>query len=125
MRTRHVVSGLLMALAASPAWAEVSDKIPSLEGMWVWAVGFNLAAALLSLWRPAIGLAVAPVAAFYAWAGHEMVSDPHVGRAILKEQGEGYVEQVYASGVVGVIGPLLIVGLIAALRQRAASARAV
>lgn len=124
MRTGQVVAGLLVALVASPAWAEVSDKIQSLEAMWAWAVGFNLAAFLLSLWRSPIGIVVVPVAAFYAWAGHEMVSDPHVGPAILQERGAGYVEQVYASGAVGVIGPLLIAALIAAYRQRYEKRRA-
>lgn len=125
MRARLVIAGLLMVPAASPAWAEVSDKISTTQGLWGWAIGFNLAALLLSLWRPVLGLAVVPLAVFYAWAGHEMVSDAHVGRAILKEQGISYVEQVYASGAVGVIGPALIVAMIAAIRQRAAQAAAV
>lgn len=85
MRTRHVVAGMMVALAASPAWAEVSDKIPTPEDLWGWAIGFNLAALVLSLWRPAAGLTVIPLAVFYAWAGHEMVSDAHVGVAILQE----------------------------------------
>jgi len=121
MTPRLVIAGLLMVIFVSPAWAEVSDKISTTQGLWGWAIGFNLTALLLSLWRPALGLSVVPLAVLYAWAGHEMVSDAHIGRAILKEQGMGYVDQVYASGAVGVIGPAVIVAAMAAIRQRAAS----
>jgi hypothetical protein len=124
MKAIYLGAGLIMTLVAAPAWAEVSDKIPSLEGMWGWAIGFNLAAALLSLWRLALGLGVLPLAVFYAWGGHELVSDAHVGPAILREQGVGYVAQVYASGAAGVIGPLLIVAVIAAVRHRATGRKA-
>lgn len=124
MKPRFLIAVLLLTLAASPALAEVSDKIPSTQVLWGWAIGFNLAAVLLSLWRPALGLAVVPVAAFQAWAGHEMISDPDIGPAILQEQGAGYFTQAYASGAVGVIGPLLIAGLLTALRRRTLPAEA-
>ena len=118
MSVRHLAAGLLAACAAAPAWAEVSDKIATPTGMWGWATGFALAALLLALWRPALGLAVIPLATIYAWAGHEMVSDAHIGSAILSEQGEGYVRTVYLSGAAGVIAPLVVVAIIAAVRAR-------
>lgn len=121
MSSRHVITGMSMVLAASPAWAEVSDKIPTFAGLWYWTICFNLAALLLALFRPALGLAVIPLAAFWAWGGHDMVSDAHVGAAILHEQGVGYVRTVYVSGAIGVIGPAVIVAMIAAIRHRAAS----
>ena len=120
MSARHVFAGLLAALTASPAWAEVSDKIATPTGLWGWAAGFGLVALLLSLWRSAFGLAVIPLAVVYAWAGHEMVSDAHVGPAILREQGEGYVQTVYLSGVAGVIAPMVVVAIVAAVRARRA-----
>ena len=118
MSPRHLVALLLAACAASPAWGEVSDKIASPTGLWGWVAGFAFAALLLALWRPALGLAVIPLAAFYAWAGHEMVSDAHIGPAILKEQGEDYVQTVYLSGAAGVIAPLVVVAILAAVRAK-------
>lgn len=124
MRARHGVLGLFLLFAASAASAEVSDKIPTIQGFWGWAAGFNIAALLFSVWRTPLGLAVVPLAALYAWAGHEMVSDRHLGPAILQEQGVQYVQHVYASGALGALGPMLIVGLIAVYRDRAALRRA-
>lgn len=109
MRWHRAALGLVMAISGSPALAEVSDKIPTLAGLWGWATGFTLAALLLALWRPAAGLLVLPLAVLWAWGGHDMVSDAHVGPAILAEQGEAYVRAVYWSGLAGVVGPLLAV----------------
>jgi hypothetical protein len=120
MSARHLAAAFAAACVASPAWAEVSDKIATPTGLWGWAAGFAFAALLLSLWRPALGLAVIPLAAFYAWAGHEMVSDAHIGPAILREQGEGYVQTVYLSGAAGVIAPLVVVAILAAIRAHRA-----
>lgn len=118
MSARHLAAAFAGACLASPAWAEVSDKIPTPEGLWGWAIGFNLAALALSLFRPVLGLAVIPIAALFAWGGHDMLSDVHLGAAILEEQGTAYFRTVYATGAVGVIGPAAIVAIVAAIRRR-------
>lgn len=123
MRLRPILPAALLAVAASPALAEVSDKIPAPGGLWGWAAGFTLAALLLALWRPAAGLVVVPLAALHAWGGYAMVSDIHLGPAILHEQGEGYVRMVHQSSALGVIGPLVMVLLVATYRQRVAARR--
>ena len=125
MRRRYGLLGVLLALSASPALAEVSDKIPSLANLWLWAAGFTLAALLLAWRRPVAGLAVVPFAAFWAWSGHEMLSDPWVGPAILREQGRAYVQAVYWSAAAGVTGPLLVAALALWLRLRKAAAMTV
>lgn len=122
MRWHRAGLGLLLAISGSSALAEVSDKIPTLTGLWGWAAGFTLAALLLALWRPAAGLLMLPLAVLWAWGGHDMVSDADLGPAILAEQGEAYVRAVYWSAAVGVVGPLLVVALAALLRRRLASA---
>ncbi|HEY6965364.1 MAG TPA: hypothetical protein VI407_09110 [Erythrobacter sp.] len=118
MRWHRAALGLVLATSGSPALAELSDKIPTLTGLWCWAAGFTLAALLLALWRPAAGLLALPLAVLWAWGGHDMVSDAHLGPAILAEQGSDYVSAVYASAAAGVIGPLLAVLAIALWRAR-------
>jgi len=118
MRLHRAALGLALAASASPALAEVGDKIPSLAALWGWAAGFTLAALLLALWRPAAGLVVLPLAVLWVWGGHDMVSDAHLGPAILQEQGEAYVRAVYWSGIAGLIGPLLAVLAVALWRGR-------
>lgn len=118
MRWHHATLSLALAASASPALAEVSDKIPSFAALWGWSAGFTLAALLLALWRPVAGLVVLPLAALWAWGGHDMVSDAHLGPAILQEQSEAYVHAVYWSGIAGLIGPLLAVLAVALWRVR-------
>lgn len=118
MRLHRAVIALALALPASPALAEVSDKIPGPGWLWGSAIAFTLAALLLSLWRPAAGLAVVPLAALMAWGGYDMVTDPDLGPAIVQGQGEAYVRAVHASGALGVIGPLLAVALVLLWHRR-------
>ncbi|MBU7579235.1 MAG: hypothetical protein KAF27_02015 [Porphyrobacter sp.] len=119
MRLGRILLAAVLALSASPALAEVSDKIPSLADLWMWAGGFILAALMLALWRALVGLVVVPFAALRAWGGHAMVSDAHLGPAILQEQGEAYVRAVYASGAASVTGAALAVAFVMLWRLRA------
>jgi len=105
-------------LIASPAFAEVADKEPSLGSMWAWALALNVIAFVLEWVRPRLGLIVLPLAAFIAWGGHSELSDPHVGPAILRELGRDYVSSSYASLVVGLVGPLVVVALCNVVRRR-------
>jgi hypothetical protein len=105
-------------LVASPAFAEVADKEPSVGSMWMWALGFNVVSVLLEALGPRLGLLVVPFAAFVAWAGHSELTDPHVGPAILRELGADYVSTSYVCYGVGLLGPLLIVLLCSIARRR-------
>ncbi len=109
MSLRGAVLAVLLFTFATPALAEVSDKIPSVGAMWGWAIGLIALALLLGWKRPAMGLLVVPIAAINAWGGYEMVTGDFIGRAILREQGHSYVDTVYLTGAIGVIGPLLAV----------------
>ena len=119
MNSRHMSLALFALISASPALAEVSDKIPSLTNLWAWAFAWNAIALLLGWKRPLMGLLVVPFAAFLAWGGHDMVTGAAIGPAILREQGQGYVDTVYLTGAIGVIGPVLLVLALAAWRAKA------
>lgn len=114
-------SALATLLIASPACAEVADKIASLGALWTWTLGLNIAAFLLAFVRPLLGLIVVPFAAFLAWGAYEEMSDPYVGPAILSELGQDYILGAYASAGVGVVGPLVIVLAWWTLRKKRAS----
>jgi hypothetical protein len=105
---------------ASPASAEVADKVPSAGALWAWALGFSAIAFLLEMVRPRFGFVMVPVAALSAWAGHIELSDPHVGPAILNEIGSSYVSMSYFSFAVGLLGPLIAVLLCEVVRRRKA-----
>ena len=103
---------------ASPAATEVADKEPLVGNMWACALGINSMALLLEALRPRLGLLMASVGAFIAWAGHMEFSDPHVGPAILSEFGPDYINVGYASFAVGLLGPLVLVLLCSFIRRR-------
>lgn len=104
---RTVVAAILTVTVATPAMAEVSDKIPSVEGLWGWALGLSLVALVLGLVKPAAALAVWPFALLLAYGQYEMISDPHIGAAILREQGQAYLDAVNTSSMALIVGPLL------------------
>lgn len=76
-----------------------------------------VAAVVLEMVRPRLGLLAALLGAFIAWETHTELSDPYVGPAILRELGEGYVQSGYLSAVVGFLGPVLVV-VFAQVRSR-------
>lgn len=82
MLFRRLTFGCAALLVASPAVAEVADKVPSLGWRWGWALGLCATTLLLELWRKRRGLLVVPVGALLARGGHEELSDPYVGPAI-------------------------------------------
>ncbi len=114
----RLIVTLAALLIASPAFAEVADKEPSVGALWAWALAFNVVAFLLELLRPRLGFLVLPIAALFAWVGHEELSDPYVGPAILSELGPKYVNVSYASFAIGLLGPLIVVLLCNVVRRR-------
>lgn len=86
---------MLVALLVIPAtaFAEVMDKEPTIEQIWMRAalfagIGFLLCRLFGWLW---------PLTMLYSSALVESVTDDHVGPAILSEAGLGYVIQAWAA----------------------------
>ena len=73
---------------------------------------------LLGWKRPLLGLLIVPFAPFLAWGGHDMVTAADIGTAIMQGKGQGYVDTVYLTGALGVIGPLLTVLALSIWRRR-------
>jgi hypothetical protein len=108
-----------LACLSAPAFAEVADKEPSIEDMWIWAVlltSFILAA---TWWKRVAGYAV--------WAVGNLLSvgpilewhDPFVGPVILRELGPAWGFHAYATLIVSAIVPgIAFVALAVGSRRR-------
>jgi hypothetical protein len=113
---RFALATVALALAASPAAAEVMDKEPSLQGLWLWAVAGSLvgyAACRLRGWLLPL---VLPVAAFLPLVAVLESHDRYVGPAMRHEAGQTYVVQAHVLLVLILTSHLA--GLAARLRAR-------
>ena len=101
--------GLFALLAASPAYAEVGDKVPSTLLLWGSALAVTAAAIALTRFRPWLGLMVLPLGLFQATVGHMEITSPDVGPAIVSELGSSYIVSSYVAYVFGLMGPVMAV----------------
>ena len=117
MRIAPMAFAAICLVTASPAYAEVADKEPSIAWLWGEAIIINLLAIVLERVRPKLGLVVLPIAAFLAWGGYMELTDPYVGPAIRQELGQGYITTSYLTYAVALLGPVIIVFLHAKMRR--------
>ena len=110
MRERWVYRFLALGLlaSASPALAEVGDKMTSVAGMWATTIVINIVAWLCGRKMPLMALPVLPVSALVAWGGISQFNDPWLGPAIREERGQRYIEQGYITMALGVLGPIAL-----------------
>jgi hypothetical protein len=93
--------------------AEVSDKVPTIAGIWLFAAVISLLCLFASAWRRRAALVALPLIALWAFIITSEVRDPYVGPAIVAELGRGYVTQAYIAAIAPVI--FVVIGL---LRRR-------
>ena len=112
------------AVAPSVARAEVSDKIPSIPSLWLGPLAYGGLALLLTRFRWWLCFALIPLTLILAGASFsELIRDPDIGPAILREQGVPYVASVYGS--VALLIAMQAVAVWVGLRARSrSSARA-
>jgi hypothetical protein len=87
---------VLTCLIASPAAAEVMDKLPSvtsLLGPTLLALGVG---GVLVYWKPGLIFLVTPLLVMPLWRVTAEIASPAVGSAIWQEAGAPYVAAVYA-----------------------------
>ena len=118
MRIFRILVAAVCLSTASAAFAEVADKEPSVGVLWAEAVAINLLALVLERFRPKLGLAVLPIAAFRAWGGYMELADPYVGPTIREELGQSYITTSYLTYALALLGPVVIVLFHAKLRRR-------
>jgi hypothetical protein len=107
---RCLAGGVLALLLAAPAWAEVMDKEPTTREVWTAALAITPLALVVGRIHPLLGVLL-------LWVPYNPLGilseiwDPHVGPAILREAGVGYIAQAYASGALVLLAYLLGVAL--------------
>ena len=101
VRPTHALTRTLSAtglyLMTPPAFAEVSDKILSVPGMWVQALLIGCAAILAGRFRWWLGLPFMVLPIVIALSTFGLRHGSELGPAIIKEQGESYFLNFYAS----------------------------
>lgn len=104
---RHVLAGLAPLTLSFSASAEVSDKMASQPGIWVSGVVVGILLTLgirWSRWGNLVGVPVAAGCFYFAW---DTLNQPHIGPAIIKEQGTPYIIALYGSAALVAMGVLL------------------
>ena len=91
--------GMVFCLLAAPAFAEVSEKILSVRGMWVQAFLIGCVAILAGRFRWWLGLPFMVLPIVIALAAFGRRHTPGLGPDIVKEQGEAYFLNFYASAL--------------------------
>jgi 4-hydroxybenzoate polyprenyltransferase len=107
-----------MAAYASPAFAEVSDKMSTVDGMWGTAIGINLLAWVCGRKFPLIALLPLPISTLLVYGTWEELNDPYFARAVREELGQRYIDHSYMSAGVSFIGPILICIFLLFYRRR-------
>ena len=87
---------VLVLLLASPAAAEVSDKIPSLYDYGTRGTFISFLIVLASYWRRWAGLLLSPLSLLMIFGALDVVRDPYLGPDAIREQGEWYPVAAYS-----------------------------
>ncbi len=114
--------GALLLGAATGAFAEVADKEPSIEDMWV--SSFILLAVILgaSAWKRGLGIGLWILGGLLSFGPIMEWHDPFVGPAIERELGVEWGWHAYASTIaIWVIPAIVFLGLF--LRDQRAAQR--
>jgi len=114
MRTRGLAGLLLLTLVPTLLGAEVMDKESSVREIWSSVLLVGLVAVLAYKYLPLsaagfVGLACRTLSAVLLFGVYQELADPHVGPAILREAGPGYVTQFHFAAITA--GALQCVGI--------------
>jgi hypothetical protein len=119
MRMKIIKIIFILSLAViffpASAFAEVSDKMPSITRIWVQGAIVGGIGFLLACYRIWAGLIFGLVTVFFCIGTYDLISDPYVGPAIIAEQGKPYLFAVYGSIIMMSVS--LIIGLYIRFRR--------
>lgn len=95
--------GVVLLLFAAPVSAEVSEKMLSVPGMWVQAVLIGCVAILVGRFRWWLGLPFMVLPIVIALSTFGLRHTSGLGPDIIKEQGESYFLNFYASALLAAV----------------------
>ena len=107
---------MVFCLLTAPACAEVSDKILSVTGMWAQAVLIGCVAILAGRFRWWLGVPFMVLPIVIALGAFGLRHTSGLGPGIIKEQGESYFLNFYASALLAAV--LVGVGIWMGWRRR-------
>jgi len=110
MTLRSILTlAVVLVVTATPVYAEVMDKEPTITAIWAWALLGGALSVLAWRWRWWFGAIVSMVVLSGTYGVYLEISDPFVGPAIRKEAGQGYIGQFYFSALLGCVLQLFAV----------------
>jgi hypothetical protein len=98
---------IALLFITSLAFAEVSDKMPSISRIWVEGMIIGFVGFFLARFRIWTGAIFFIFTLFFCIGTYGLISDPFVGKAIIAEQGVPYIVAVCGS-IILMVAPLLI-----------------
>lgn len=117
----HATLLLVLVLPIS-AWAEVSDKVPSIGFLLGQAAVFAAIAFVSARYRWWLALVGLAWGLMMLWGSVDLLSDPFLGQALRQEQGDKYFIFAFAGDIAVVLGALAG-GVLGWRRQQAALQR--
>jgi hypothetical protein len=117
MKRINAIIFFLIIFLPELAFAEVSDKVPSISNLWIMGFSLGIIGFFLSRYRIWAGILIGLVSIFFCLAYYDVISDPFVGPAIRNEQGNLYIFSVYGS-IVLMLSPLFTGFVIRYLRNK-------
>nr|WP_300306076.1 hypothetical protein [Halomonas sp.] len=114
---KRVYTSLSLLALASPAYAEVSDKVPGYLSMVLWPLGVVVLLVIgkVTGWR-ALNILAVVLSAFWLWAWWDFVWVDDIYPTAVRELGDGYAVTVCAQ--LGVWALLLVVSLWQCVKRR-------
>lgn len=113
IRIAFTFVGLLLPACA---FAEVSDKMPSITRLWGEGFIVALFGYLSARYRIWTGILFGLFSLFFCFGTYSLLSDPYVGPAIIAEQGNPYLFTVYGSIILMLTS--LVAGFLVNLKRK-------
>ncbi|AQW30100.1 hypothetical protein ACEQ38_15940 [Ralstonia syzygii subsp. celebesensis] len=88
-------SAAALLLVSGPAYAEVSDKVPSIHELWLAGLAAGVVCAAAGWFRHRLLWVLLPLAALFFVSLLLEIHAPDVGAALYREQGAAYYAQAY------------------------------
>lgn len=94
----------LLLLLPLPAFAEVSDKMPTQQNLWTTGLLLALCLGFAVRWSTWFNLLAWPLIALCFYGAYDLLTQADVGPAIIREQGNAYIVASYGSAALVLLG---------------------